>query len=148
MVALSGTIRGAERSGLSYPDLLDFEKNSTLFDHSLSIKSQGTTLSAGTATSARSEELFPRNYFDALGVQPISARFRPEEGTGRNAHRHSHKLHDVENRYKGDPTSLAKRQYMKRRLAHIIGLAPEKFHAVHRLFVQLLGADVNAGDIR
>src|SRR5213595_1778681 len=32
MVALSGTIRGAERSGLSYPDLLDFEKNSTLFE--------------------------------------------------------------------------------------------------------------------
>src|ERR1700719_1328504 len=28
MFALGGTIRGAERSGLSYPDLLDFEKTS------------------------------------------------------------------------------------------------------------------------
>src|SRR5213595_2703503 len=32
MFALNCTTRGAERSGLSYPDLLDFEKNSTLFE--------------------------------------------------------------------------------------------------------------------
>src|ERR1700736_7035886 len=32
MVALSGTVRGGERSGLSYPDFRDFEKNSTLFE--------------------------------------------------------------------------------------------------------------------
>src|SRR5689334_17047238 len=47
MVALSGTIRGAERSGLSYPDLLDFEKNSTLFESFIVDKITGTTLSAG-----------------------------------------------------------------------------------------------------
>src|SRR5438045_8385563 len=32
MVALSGTVRGAESGELSYPDFLDFEKNSTLFE--------------------------------------------------------------------------------------------------------------------
>src|SRR6266702_4374307 len=32
MVALSGTTRGAERGGLSYPDFVDLQKNSTLFE--------------------------------------------------------------------------------------------------------------------
>src|SRR5213079_65116 len=42
MVALSGTLRGGERTGLSYPDLLDFEKNSTLFESFIVDKITGT----------------------------------------------------------------------------------------------------------
>src|ERR1044071_2809878 len=32
MFALIGTTRGTERGGLSYPDFVDLEKNSTLFE--------------------------------------------------------------------------------------------------------------------
>src|SRR5437667_12700162 len=32
MFALAGTTRGAERGGLSYPDFVDLQKNSTLFE--------------------------------------------------------------------------------------------------------------------
>src|SRR5260221_12770049 len=46
MVALSGTIRGTEKSGLSYPDLRDFEKNSTLFESFIVDKIKATTLIA------------------------------------------------------------------------------------------------------
>ena len=87
MVALSGTIRGAERSELSYPDLLDFEKNSTLFESFIVDKITGTTLSAGDRAERSVGGIVSANYFDALGVRPILGRgFRPEEGTGRNAH--------------------------------------------------------------
>src|SRR6187401_1681494 len=47
MVALSGTTRGGERGGLSYPDFLDFEKNSTLFESFIVDRIMGTTLSVG-----------------------------------------------------------------------------------------------------
>src|SRR5256886_12852865 len=47
MVALSGTVRGGERSGLSYPDIRDFEKNSTLFESFIVDRIMGTTLSRG-----------------------------------------------------------------------------------------------------
>src|SRR5881394_1485572 len=87
MVALSGTIRGAERSGLSYADLLDFEKNSTLFESFIVDKITGTTLSAGDHAERSVGGIVSANYFDALGVRPILGRgFRPEEGAGRNAH--------------------------------------------------------------
>src|SRR6266446_10143764 len=45
MFALVGTTRGAEMgNGLSYPDFLDFEKNSTLFESFIVDKITGTTL--------------------------------------------------------------------------------------------------------
>src|SRR6266446_8029310 len=47
MVALSGTVRGGERSGLSYPDFVDLEKKSTLFESFIIDKITGTTLSNG-----------------------------------------------------------------------------------------------------
>src|SRR5207237_10402541 len=46
MVALSGTIRGGERSGLSYPDFADFEKNSMLFESFIIDKINATAVSA------------------------------------------------------------------------------------------------------
>src|SRR2546423_12344044 len=45
MVALSGTLRGGERTGLSHPHLLDFEKNSTFFESFTFDKITRTTLS-------------------------------------------------------------------------------------------------------
>src|SRR5437879_13522531 len=47
MVALSGTVRGGARSGLSYPDFRDFENNSPLFEAFILDKITGTPLSHG-----------------------------------------------------------------------------------------------------
>src|SRR5947209_10988338 len=48
MFALVGTTRGVEgHNGLSYPDFVDFEKNSTLFESFIVDKITGTSLSVG-----------------------------------------------------------------------------------------------------
>src|SRR5207244_8001193 len=87
MFALAGTTRGAERGGLSYPDFVDLQKNSTLFESFIIDRIVGTTLSVGDRAERASGGLVSANYFDALGVQPMLGRgFRPEEGTGRNAY--------------------------------------------------------------
>src|SRR5256885_13894332 len=83
MVALSGTIRGGERSGLSYPDFRDFEKNSTLFESFIIDKITGTTLSNGDRAERAVGGMVSANYFDSLGARPL---LRPgvitAEGTG------------------------------------------------------------------
>src|SRR5712672_2029617 len=70
------------------------------------------------------------NYFDALGIRPILGRgFRPEEGTGRNAHPVTVISYMTwKNRYKGDPDIIGKTQYMNAVQHTIIGVAPERFH--------------------
>ena len=73
--------------GLSYPEFLDYEKNSTLFESFIVDKITGTTLSVGDRAERASGGIVSANYFDALGVRPILGRgFRQEEGKGRNAH--------------------------------------------------------------
>src|SRR3989441_5140850 len=130
MVALSGTIRGGERSGLSYPDFRDFEKNSTFFESFIIDKITGTTLSNGDRAERAVGGMVSANYFDALGVRPILGRgFRPEEGTGRNAHPVTVISYMTwKNRYKGDPEIIGKTQFMNGVQHTIIGVAPEKFH--------------------
>ncbi len=130
MVALSGTTRGAERSGLSYPDFRDFEKNSTLFESFIVDKITGTTLSVGDRAERAVGGMVSANYFDALGVRPFLGRgFRPQEGTGRNAHPVTVISYMTwKNRYKGDPNIIGKTQYMNGVQHTIIGVAPEKFH--------------------
>src|SRR5260370_35626713 len=87
MFALNATIRGTEGyKGLSYPDFLDFQKNSTLFESFIVDKITGTTLSVGDRAERAVGGIVSANYFDALGVRLILCRgFRREEGTGRNA---------------------------------------------------------------
>src|SRR5882724_9045678 len=81
MVALSGTTRGGERGGLSYPDFLDLEKNSTLFDSFIVDRITGTTLSTGDRAERSAGGIVSANYFEALGARPILGRgFGPEEG--------------------------------------------------------------------
>src|SRR5438445_13062070 len=71
MFALSGTVRGAERSGLSNPDLLDFEKNSTLFESFIVDKITGTTLSAGDRVERSVGGIVSASSFDVLGVRSV-----------------------------------------------------------------------------
>src|SRR5205809_2757331 len=131
MFALNCTTRGAEGfTGLSYPDFLDLEKNSTLFESFIIDKITGTTLSNGDHAERAVGGMVSANYFDALGVRPILGRgFRPEEGTGRNAHPVTVISYMTwKNRYKGDPDIIGKTQYMNGVQHTIIGVAPERFH--------------------
>src|SRR5438067_6713732 len=88
MFALAGTTRGADgNTGLSYPDFLDLQKNSTLFESFIVDRITGTSLSVGDRAERASGAIVTANYFDALGVKLFLGRgFRPEEGEGRNAH--------------------------------------------------------------
>src|SRR5881392_2669321 len=131
MFALNCTTRGAQGfTGLSYPDFLDLEKNSTLFESFIVDKITGTTLSNGDRAERAVGGMVSANYFDALGVRPILGRgFRPEEGTGRNAHPVAVISYMTwKNRYKGDPDIIGKTQYLNGVQHTIIGVAPERFH--------------------
>src|SRR5436309_3170511 len=130
MFALIGTTRGAERGGLSYPDFVDLEKNSTLFESFIIDRIVGTTLSVGDRAERASGGLVSANYFNAFGVQPILGRgFRPEEGTGHNAYPVTVISYLTwKDRYKNDPEIVGKTQYMNGVQHTIIGVAPKKFH--------------------
>jgi predicted permease len=131
MFALDATIRGTQGyKGLSYPDFLDFEKNSTLFESFIVDKITGTTLSVGDRAERAVGGMVSANYFDALGVRPFLGRgFRPEEGAGRNAHPVTIISYMTwKDRYKSDPEIIGKTQYMNGVQHTIIGVAPEKFH--------------------
>src|SRR5213595_708330 len=131
MFALVGTTRGVEgHNGLSYPDFVDFEKNSTLFESFVVDKITGTSLSVGDRAEIASVGIVTANYFDALGVRPILGRgFRSEEGTGRNAHPVVVISYRTwRDRYKSDPEIIGKPQYLNGVQHTIVGVAPEKFH--------------------
>src|SRR5437868_1359521 len=131
MFALIGTTRGAQQgTPLSYPDFLNLEKNSTLFESFIVDKIMGTTLSVGDRAERAAGGIVSANYFDALGVRPIMGRsFKSEEGEGRNAHPVTVISYQTwKDRYKGDPEIIGKTQYLNGVQHTIIGVAPEKFH--------------------
>jgi len=131
MFAIIGTTRGVPgHNGLSYPDFLDFERNSTLFESFIVDQITGTTLSVGDRAERASAGIVSANYFDVLGVKPILGRgFRPEEGTGRNAHPVTVISYRTwKDRYKFDPNIVGRTQYLNGVQHTIIGVAPEKFH--------------------
>jgi hypothetical protein len=131
MVALFGTRQGTtEKEGLSYPDFLDLQKDSTLFESFIIDRITGTTLSIGDRAERASGGIVSANYFDALGVKPVLGRgFRPEEGDGRNAHPVTVISYLTwQDRYKGDPDIIGKTQLLDGVRHTIIGVAPEKFH--------------------
>src|SRR5213594_2663098 len=131
MFALNATTRGEQGyTGLSYPEFLDYEKSSTLLESFFVDRITGTTLSVGDRAERASGAIVSANYFDALGVQPILGRgFRPEEGTGRNAHPVTVIGYRTwKDRYGGDPNIIGRMQYLNGVQHTIIGIAPEKFH--------------------
>jgi macrolide transport system ATP-binding/permease protein len=131
MFALNATTRGEPGyTGLSYPEFLDYEKNSTLFESFIIDKITGTTLSVGDRAERATGGIVSANYFDALGVKPILGRgFRPEEGEGRNAHPVTVIGYRTwKDRYGGDPNIIGRMQYLNGVQHTIIGVAPEKFH--------------------
>jgi predicted permease len=131
MFALNATTRGVSGyTGLSYPEFLDCERNSTLFESFIIDKITGTTLSVGDRAERATGGIVSANYFDALGVQPILGRgFRSEEGTGRNAHPVTVISYRTwKDRYDGDPNIIGRTQYLNGVQFTIIGVMPERFH--------------------
>src|SRR5205809_1836264 len=131
MFALNATTRGENGfTGLAYPEFLDYEKNSTLFESFIVDRITGTTLSVGDRAERASGAIVSANYFDALGVRPILGRgFRAEEGEGRNAHPVVVISYRTwKDRYGGDPNIIGRTQYLNGVQHMIIGVAPEKFH--------------------
>src|SRR5881275_1642437 len=131
MFALNATTRGENGfTGLAYPEFLDYEKNSTLFESFIVDRITGTTLSVGDRAERASGAIVSANYFDALGVKPILGRgFGPEEGEGRNAHPVTVIGYRTwKDRYGGDPNIIGRTQYLNGVQHTIIGVAPEEFH--------------------
>jgi predicted permease len=131
MFALIGTTRGVPgHNGLSYPDFVDFEKNSTLFESFIIDRITGTTLSVGDRAERATVGIVSANYFDALGVHPILGRgFRSEEATGRNAHPVTVISYRTwKDRYNADPAIIGKSQVLNGVQHTIVGIAPERFH--------------------
>jgi predicted permease len=131
MFALIGTTRGVPgHNGLSYPDFVDLEKDSTLFESFIIDRITGTTLSVGDRAERASVGIVSANYFGALGVRPILGRgFRPEEETGRNAHPVTVISYRTwKDRYNFDPNIIGRTQSMNSVQHTIVGVAPERFH--------------------
>ena len=131
MFALVGTTRGVPgHNGLSYPDFVDLEKDSTLFESFIIDRITGTTLSVGDRAERASMGIVSANYFGALGVRPILGRgFRPEEETGRNAHPVTVIAYRTwKDRYNFDPNIIGRTQSMNGVQHTIVGVAPERFH--------------------
>ena len=131
MFALNATTRGTPGyTGLSYPEFLDYQKNSTLFESFMIDRIMGTSLSVGDRAERVPGGIVSANYFDALGVKLLLGRgFRPEEGEGRNAHPVTVISYRTwKDRYGGDPNIIGRLQYLNGVQHTIIGVAPERFH--------------------
>jgi macrolide transport system ATP-binding/permease protein len=132
LFVVGGTEPGASKdTPVSWPDFLDYRKNSSLIDAFIADKIVGATLSVGGDRAERIPgSVVSANYFDALGVRPILGRgFEPEEEVGRNAHPVvviSYQL--WQERFKGDPGIIGRKQVLNAVPFTIVGVAPEGFY--------------------
>src|SRR5215472_5406694 len=129
LVALTGTT-SSDRTGLSWPDFLDLQKNCQLFDAFFVSKIMGTTLSIGDRAQVVTGSIVSANYFNALGIHPILGRtFEPNEDVGRDAHPVTVISYQLwKERFGGDPQIIGKTQRMNGVIHTIIGVAPEGFY--------------------
>jgi macrolide transport system ATP-binding/permease protein len=131
LFALTGTARGESGpTGISWPDILDLQKNCTLIDSFIVSKIMGTTLSNGDRAEVTTGSIVSANYFDAIGVHPILGRaFEPSEDVGRNAHPVTVISYQLwQRRFKGDPRIIGKTQRLNGVVHTIVGVAPEGFY--------------------
>jgi macrolide transport system ATP-binding/permease protein len=129
LVALTGTTR-SDRTGLSWPDFTDLQRNCTLFDEFFVSKITGTTLSIGDRAQVVTGSIVSANYFTALGIHPILGRtFEPHEDVGRSAHPVTVISYQLwKERFGGDPQIIGKTQRMDGVIHTIIGVTPEGFY--------------------
>jgi len=131
LLALAGTARdqsGAQET--SWPDLLDLQRNCTLFDTFFVSKITSSTLSIGERAEVTTGSIVSANYFDAIGVHPILGRgFMRGEDVGRNSHPVTVISYQLwQSRFKGDPQIIGKTQRLNNVLHTIVGVAPQGFY--------------------
>ena len=129
MVALTGIDRNG-RTDVSWPDLQDLRKNSTVIESFIAEHIGGATLNIGDRAQRATGSVVSSNYFEQLGIRPILGRtFTPSEDVGRNAHPVaviSYKMWT--DRYKRDPEIVGKTQMLNGVKHTIIGVTPEGFY--------------------
>src|SRR5881396_1541189 len=142
MFALVGTTRGVEgHNGLSYPDFVDFEKNATLFESLIVDKITGTSLSVGDRAEIASVGIVTANSRPRIQIR---RRNRTQCASGGRD-----QLSNLERSLQVRPGDYRQDAISQWRAAHDRWRRTGKISRhVHRLLVQLLGADVDAGDIR
>jgi len=130
LMAVTATMRAtSERTGLSWPNFLDLQKNCKLFDAFIVDQIMGATLDVGDHATITTGSVVSSNYFDALGVPPILGRgFEPEEDYGRNAHPVVVISYQMwKDRFHKDPAIIGKTQMFNGQSHVIIGVAPQGF---------------------
>jgi predicted permease len=131
LFAVTGTSRGTPgHDDVSWPDWLDFQRNSTLAEAFIGEKITGTTLSVGDRAERVTGSMVSANYFDAIGVRPILGRgFERGEDSGRNAHPVTVISYQMwQQRFHGDPAVIGKTQLLAGLPHTIVGVAPEGFY--------------------
>ncbi len=115
---------------MSWPDLLDYQRNSTLLAAVIGEKITGARLSIGDRAEPAVGSMVSANYFDAMGVRPFMGRyFQPGEDVGRNSHPVvviSYQL--WKDKFQGDSQIVGKTQVMNSLPHTIVGVAPEGFY--------------------
>jgi len=129
MVAMTGIDRNG-RTDVSWPDIQDLRKNSTLVETFIAEHIGGATLNIGERAQRATGSVVSSNYFEALGIHPILGRtFDPSEDVGRNSHPVAVISHVMwTDRYKRDPAIVGKTQMLNGVKYTIIGVTPEGFH--------------------
>jgi predicted permease len=128
MVAMTGIDRNG-RTDVSWPDLQDLRKNSTLVESFIAEHIGGATLTLGERAERVTGSVVSSNYFEALGIRPILGRtFEPSEDVGRNSHPVTVISYYMWNeRFKRDPDIIGKTQMLNGVKHTIVGVAPEGF---------------------
>jgi predicted permease len=128
MVAISGIDRNG-RTDVSWPDLQDLRRNSTLADAFLAEHIGGATLSIGDRAERATGSVVSSNSFDVLGIRPILGRaFDPGDDIGHNAHPVTVISFEAwKQRYHSDRAIIGKTQRLNGVQYTIIGVAPEGF---------------------
>jgi predicted permease len=129
MVAITGTDRNG-RTDVSWPDLQDLKRNSTLFDAFIAEHIGGATLNIGERADHATGSVVSSNYFDVLGIRPILGRtFDPSEDVGHNAHPVTVISYSTwKDRYQRDPAIIGRTQMLNGVQHSIIGVTPEGFN--------------------
>jgi predicted permease len=136
MVAITGTLPrrdkgsiGLDYTGLSWPDLQDFRRSSTLFDWFIVSRITGSSISIGERAERAAGSIVTSNYFDALGIHPILGRaFESDEDWGRNGHPVTVISYWLwKERFHGDPNIIGQKQLLNGVPHTIVGVAPQGF---------------------
>ncbi|MGA2476300.1 MAG: ABC transporter permease [Terriglobia bacterium] len=117
-------------SKFSYPDLVDFERQTDAFSNLFAFAPGGAGLSVDGVASEFGYSAVTGNYFSALGVKPLLGRLLlPGEGE-----KPGEELLVVlgyafwQKRFGGDATIVGKRVLVNGQPATIIGVMPKEFH--------------------